>query len=397
LSLGGLALIALLLAAGLGLAGSSLAATEDPQRFSRFVSWDRTDEGVTPCERSAYRMKMACTTDANEEYNIALANCENLSTFEERRDCQAEAVEVRKEESEECVDQRDARFEVCELLEEFRYDPDPLLDPANTFIDPNDVPDSEPPNPLHSLEAGLISVLRAGEEGEEVVVILNTDETREILGVECRIVAEVAVEEEEEEEEKGVAVEYEYTPIEITFDYFAQTTAGDIVYCGENTVEYEDAFPFTTDGTFIAGIESARSGYLLRADPYVGLAHRQEYALDEAEDYIVYEDLAATPPDELGGENEAFPCEGGCTQTRDGTPLEPEDIELKYYLPDTGFVLALPFELNDDAELEWTGEREELICAGDSLDILYAEACGIADPDELVETLCSYAGEWFCD
>jgi len=60
-------------------------------------------------------------------------------------------------------------------------------------------------------------------------------------------------------------------------------------------------------------------------------------------------------------------------------------------------VLALPFELNDDDEFEWTGEREELVCAGDSLDILYTEACGIADPDELIETLCNYAGEWFCD
>ena len=68
-------------------------------------------------------------------------------------------------------------------------------------------------------------------------------------------------------------------------------------------------------------------------------------------------------------------------------------------MPGTGFVLALPFELNDDEqpEWEWTGEREELVCRGDSLAVLQDKACGIRDPAELLETLCDVAGDAFCD
>jgi hypothetical protein len=365
-----------LLAGGLGLSAGNAFAT---------------GETVTPCERTAKRMQRACRLDVQEEFSVNIANCLNISDPAERQACRDEANEVRAEEPEACADQRDARMELCELLGEVRYDPDPLLDPLNTFINPNRVPHVWPANPLLSLEKGLVSVLRSGEEGEELVVILNTDETREILGVECRIVAEFAVEEVLEEDERD-GYEYEYVPKELTFDYYAQTMEGAIIYCGENTVEFEDGYPTSTDGTFIAGVDFAKSGVLLRSNPQVGDADRQEFALDEAEDWVQYEDLYATPSDDQGGENQAFPCRGNCVQTTDGTPLEPEAIELKYYRPGTGFVLALPFE--DD---EWNGEREERVCDGRSLRILNRPKCGIEDPEELFETLCSVAGEYFCD
>jgi hypothetical protein len=349
----------------------------------------------TPCERSAGRMYLACEADAGEEYNVAIANCLNVAGFAELVACRRAASTAWGEARETCAAQREARTDVCDLLGEFRYDPDPLLDPDNEFVDPNDVPGDEAPNPLLSLEAGRVSVLRSGEE---IVVILNTDESREILGVDCRVVAELAVEEEIEDgdEERGAAT-YSYAPLELTFDFIAQTSEGDLVYCGENTLEYEDGYADSTDGTFIAGIDAARSGYLLRSAPVVGQGHRQEYALGEAEDYITYEDLGATPSEEHGGENEAFPCEGQCTRTRDASALEPDRFELKFYRPGVGFVLALPFESGDDGdEPEWTGEREELACAGDALDLLQDEACGIGDPEALLETLCNLAGDAFC-
>lgn len=70
---------------------------------------------------------------------------------------------------------------------------------------------------------------------------------------------------------------------------------------------------------------------------------------------------------------------------------------MKYYLPEVGFVLALPFELNDDEEFEWTGEREELLCTGDSLDILTNGECDVDDGDELLRAVCANAGDWFCE
>ena len=93
-----------------------------------------------------------------------------------------------------------------------------------------------------------------------------------------------------------------------------------------------------------------------------------------------------------GGDNEAFLCEGNCLKTFDFAPLEPESTEYKYYLPGTGFVLAVSLE---DGEIDPEG-REELVCVGDSLDILEDEACGIEDPVELLEELCDLHDE-FCD
>ncbi len=63
------------------------------------------------------------------------------------------------------------------------------------------------------------------------------------------------------------------------------------IYCGENTVEYEEGFPVDTDSTFIAGIDFAKAGTLLRAKPDSGDADRQEYALGEAEDVVAYLNL----------------------------------------------------------------------------------------------------------
>ena len=155
--------------------------------------------------------------------------------------------------------------------------------------------------------------------------------------------------------------------------------------------------PTTTDGTFIAGEEFAKAGYVVRNSPAVGDADRQEFFLEDAEDYVVYEDLAATPSGDFGGEVDGYECAGSCVQTLESSPLDAGVIELKYYLPGVGFVLAIPFEMNDDDEFEWTGEREELLCTGTSLAILGGRDCDIDEHEELERALCANAGDWFCE
>ena len=49
----------------------------------------------------------------------------------------------------------------------------------------------------------------------------------------------------------------------------------------------------------------------------------------------------------------------------------------------------------EDGEI--TGEREELVCIGDSIEILSDPACGIDDPEELLEELCEVAPDAFCN
>ena len=49
----------------------------------------------------------------------------------------------------------------------------------------------------------------------------------------------------------------------------------------------------------------------------------------------------------------------------------------------------------EDEEL--TGEREELVCVGESLDILFDAECGIENPEELLEDLCDLASQFCAD
>jgi hypothetical protein len=335
-------------------------------------------------------MFKACRHDVRDDYLTTAANCINISSRSERRACFKEARALRAEEKESCEEVEEAREEACEILGEDRYDPDPLLDPGIDFIHPDQVPDTYAPNPFVSVVAGHTYVLKAGEEGEETVIVHVTEDTREILGVECRVVVDIVVEESDE----GGGV-YEYEAVEVTDDWFAQDSMSNVYYCGEIARNFEDGVLRDLDGSFEAGLDFAKSGVLIRnAFPGLGVAHRQEYALGEAEDIIQYLDDAAVPSAEEGGENELFPCApDGCQKTFDFAPLEPEATEFKYYRSGIGFVLAVALE---DGEI--TGEREELVCIGDSLDVLSDDPdCGIADPEALLEELCKLSPDAFCD
>ena len=348
-------------------------------------AWDRHDDSV--CERTADTMLQACRYDVRDDYYETLANCQNLGSKSERRACYREAYSTKHEDSKFCGEVKEARVEACEVLDEDRYDTDPLL--VNEFIDPDLVPDVYAPNPYVSVAAGHTYVLRAGEEGEETVVVHVTEDSREILGVLCRVVVDIVVEESIEDGE------VEYEAVEVTDDWFAQTVSGDVVYCGEVARNFEDGVLRDLDGSFEAGIDFAKSGFLVHQTPVWGEAHRQEFSLGEAEDIVQYVGFDTAPSEEEGGnvENEDFSCgTDKCLQTFDFAPVDPESTEYKYYLPGIGFVLAVAME---DGEL--SGEREELMCVGDSLDVLSDDPdCGIADPELLFEELCALSPDAFC-
>jgi len=341
------------------------------------------------CAQTAKSMKKACRYDVKDDYYEMLANCQNLASRDERKACSRHARSERREESEFCGDVKEARLEACELLNEDRYDTDPLL--ALDFIDPDLVPDMYPANPYVSVVAGHTYVLRAGEEEEETVVVHVTEDTREILGVLCRVVVDIVVETSIDED----TGEVEYEAVEVTDDWFAQTVLGDVVYCGEVARNYEDGVLRDLDGSFEAGLDFAKSGFLAMKTPVWGFAHRQEYSLGEAEDIVQYIGFNTAPSLEEGGDNPnpKYACAPDkCLQTFDFAPVDPESTEYKYYLPDTGFVLAVAME---DGEI--TGEREVLMCLGDSLDVLTDDPdCEIADPELLLEELCALSPDTFC-
>jgi hypothetical protein len=348
----------------------------------------------TPCQSSAGDMFRSCGFEVQQELRVTLANCRQFEEDSERTACNRAARRDRREAAGVCRDQRAAREDACALLGEVRY-ADPLLDAGIGFVDPDLVGDGAAINPFLSLEAGHTFVLRAGADlvggaVDELVVVHVTDQVREIEEVSCRVVVDAVVGLGEDEEDGTI----DYAEIEVTDDWFAQDEDGNVYYCGEIARNFEDGVLRDLDGSFEAGFEFARAGLQLAADPgNAPQVHRQEYSLGEAEDIIQYVDAAATPSAEEGGENAAFPCAGGCLKTFDFAPLGPEATEFKYYLPGTGFVLAVSME---DGEL--TGEREELVCVGDSLEVLASAACAAAieDPQELLDDLCELHPAAFC-
>lgn len=351
------------------------------------------------CEQSASKMFRSCQFEILEEYNAEVAKCINQTGEDTpgKWKCLRQAARDKHENRELCGDQKEARKDVCELLGENRYGPEALLTSGNFVEDPEEgYGEGGDQNPYFSLLAGHTSVARAGDFPEaETIVVTVTNEVREILGVNCRIVVDVVL---VQEEEGG-----EYEAVEVTDDYYALGTNGDVQYCGEVARNFEDGALENLDGSFEAGRDLAKSGILTKAHPETGDSHRQEYLLGEAEDVIQYlagagdETSVGIDPDE-GGENPNFPCGGNCVKTQEFIPPEPDAGEFKYFIAGTGFVLGVALE-----DGEPTGERDEVQCVKPALEEILDDpaACGIdGDVEELKEQLCRLspdAFEAFCD
>jgi hypothetical protein len=292
------------------------------------------------CSKTASSAYLACSYEARDDYWIAKGNCYNLLDAGERAECFADAKEEYKEAKGECQDQLEARKDLCEELGEAPYDP--INDLSPTFVNPDLIGDGLDPNQYFPLVVGNTWVY---EGGDEKITVTVTEDTVEILGVTCREVSDVV---EECEEECSV--------IEDTKDWFAQDTLGNVWYFGERSVAREDceedgcdAYLLSDDGSWIAGVDGAQPGIIIFGEPLpeVGTVFRQEFALGDAEDAGELVSINASPEPEV----ENFECNGDCLQTRDFTPIEPDAIEFKYYLPGTGLVL----EVDPD-----NGERVEL-------------------------------------
>ena len=164
-------------------------------------------------------------------------------------------------------------------------------------------------------------------------MVTVTGKTKKIAnGVEARVVRDVV--------SNGQA-------IEITDDWYAQDSEGNIWYMGEKTAEYDKGKLVTRRGSFEAGVDGAQPGIIMPANPEVGQTYRQEYYKGKAEDEgkIVSLDTQAEVP------------AGHYPHTllvNDLNPLEPKVSVLKFYEKGVGPVLAV--SVSGEA-----GDREELL------------------------------------
>jgi hypothetical protein len=205
-------------------------------------------------------------------------------------------------------------------------------DPVN--LDPADF-SADITNPYWPMKPGTRWIYRGVEEGEptqDIVIVATTSTKKLANGITARVVRDTA-------RVKGQI-------IEDTLDWYAQDSAGNIWYLGEQTAEFEEGKVVSRAGSWEAGKDGALPGILIPAQPQVGQQYRQEFKKGEAEDN-----------GQVLGLNHLVEVKAGQYQgalvTMDTSTIEPDVVEFKFYAPDVGPLLAL--------DISGGAGREELV------------------------------------
>ena len=180
---------------------------------------------------------------------------------------------------------------------------------------------SQVDNPYFPLKPGTTWIYEGSREGHaQRAVMTVTTATKMILGVQCLVIQDDVTEE-------GQIVEQ-------TQDWYAQDKAGNVWYFGESFKERQDDGSFSTQGSWLAGVDGVQPGIIMEGQPRIGDSYNQERASGVAEDRA-----------RVIGQGESATVRYGkfsnVLVTEESTPLEPGYVEHKYYAPGVGNVLIL--------------------------------------------------------
>src|SRR5262245_39950110 len=278
-------------------------------------------QGFDACGRTSEQAKRSCLEAAQSNYVNALGKCTNLSDPAARQACQDQALTDLNDAQQTCQAGFVVRQTACDSFGPAPYDP--LIDPAN-FVSTID-------NPYFPLQPGTTFIyggqMPGGFERDEFAVTHNT---RVILGVTCVEVHD--------------SVFTDGALTEDTLDWFAQDRDGNVWYFGENTQELEDGLITTISGTFMGGVNGDKPGIVMKAHPAVGDFYRQEFALNNAEDFAQTLSLNEVVTVRFGTFNH-------CLKSEETTPLEPDLLEDKFYAPGVGNILTVDVHTGATSEL----------------------------------------------
>jgi hypothetical protein len=260
------------------------------------------------CGQTSWDVLQSCEFAAQGDLRLALAKCDNRPAQEARTACGIRAKEDLWSATTLCGEQFAARQEVCAGLGKGPYNP--IIDPDD-FVDVID-------NPYLPLKPGTTFIYEGiTEDGNEHEEFQVTHQTKKILGVTCVAVHDVS-------KVDGVKVED-------TIDWFAQDKSGNVWYFGELSQQFQNGKIVGLEGSWTAGVDSAKPGIIMNAAPKVGDLYRQEFALGVAEDMgkVLSLNKSVTVP--AGSFS-------NCLMTKDFSPLEPDAVEHKIYAPGVGQV-----------------------------------------------------------
>ena len=276
------------------------------------------------CTESSKNMFESCKFGAQDDYWLAIAKCNNIPNAEKRSTCKSNAEEDLTSMTQECQDQFEVRLEICDGLGEKAYNP--IIKPAD-FVDVIN-------NQFFPLKPGTTFIYEGTtEKGKEHIEVNVTHNTKKILGVTCIEVRDT--------------VTVDGALLEDTLDWYAQDKEGNVWYFGENSREFEDGLIVSLEGSWIAGVDRAKPGIIMKANPQVGDLYRQEFSLDVAEDMAKVLRLNASVTVPYGSSTHFT----NCLKTKEFTPLEPDALEYKFYAKDIGNIRTVDVATGDHVDL----------------------------------------------
>ncbi len=276
----------------------------------------------------AGKLRSSSKAEAKADYLLALARAGLIVDKGDRGEAIATAKEEFKEEKGLTKDAYKARLELADDLEEDAV--------YSVELDPTDFVAGISHPFLPYAVGNEWTYVGETEDGTETIVVTVLSETKEILGVTCTVVRDT------------VSIGGEL--VEDTRDWYAQDNLGNVWYMGEIALNYEDGQITDVDGSWEAGVDGAQPGIVMPAVLTVGDVYRTEFYAGEAEDYIEILALDASATVPFGGTYT------NCLQNFDGTPMEPDVEEHKFYADGIGLVLEEKPLTEDQDE-----ERIELV------------------------------------
>jgi hypothetical protein len=299
-------------------------------------------KGGGACSNTAVVLRTACITDLGVNFGEASAKCLNISDAGARRDCYDSARGDMAEARDECSSVYAERQNLCEALGQAAYEPQFGPAFAENFVNPLDIGGAVAPNPYFPLVPGTTRVFKDSSGGNpQTITVSTTHDTKLIDGVTCLVVTDVVT-------EAGLR-------IEDTQDWFAQDLQGNVWYCGESSQQlssFDGDLPMmpelvSIEGSWKAGVDGAKPGIVMAANPAVGETRRLELAWGDAEDANEILDVAASET------TPGASCTNTCIETRDFTPLDGGGgVEHKFFAPGIGVILEVDLETGVRTELQ---------------------------------------------
>jgi hypothetical protein len=201
----------------------------------------------------------------------------------------------------------------CEKEEERQIDLNynPVINPENFVEDVTNI--------FFPLGPGTVFTYKSQTaDGLETIVVTVLPEKKNVAGVSCTVVSDI--------------VSIGGKVIEDTHDWYAQDKDGNIWYMGEDVSNYENGELVDHEGSFEAGVDGAKPGIIMMANPVLEMPYRQEYYFNVAEDWgkVIAKGVSVTT---------TYGTFNNCIKTADWNAIEPDaPIEFKYYAPNVGLV-----------------------------------------------------------